>query len=427
MLCSKGKKKNFDFWTRFCIKRNNIGYNIMATRRKVPRNFCFTLNNYEKATDDGVTRMAQIEWLRTRCDYIVYGKEVGEKGTPHLQGYAECKTQIWFDTFVKHCHDINIEKRFGSAKAAADYCKKGEQSHVEWKSLSINGPNYGKNAEVFEEGKCSMQGKRNDIETCTDMISEGFKMKDVAEDNPQAFVKFHRGLTAYKSLVTPPRSTPPEVIVRFGPTATGKSLMARQETSEAFVWKPQMDKWWDGYDGERDVILEEFRGQLPFEFLLDLLDRYECKVQVKGGMAQFVATKIVICSPCPPWEWYPRNAANERDSLSQLKRRISKIYEHQGRFALTSLQATPADSATSSATSSTLDDLVSNVVASEVVWGNNNTHTTENFEEGKGSPENFEEDEGSPIPWDYELPVEPVAEWVDKKGRRVREIRFPEN
>jgi len=357
----------------------------MSVRKHVARNFCFTLNNYEKVTDEssGVTRVAQVEWLRQRCTYIVWGKEVGESGTPHLQGYAECKTPIKFDTFVKHCHDVNVEKRMGPAKAASDYCKKGEQSHDEWKALNVNGPNYGLNADVFEEGMCSNQGKRNDIETCTDMINEGKRMREVAEDNPQAFVKFHRGLQAYKTLMTPARSAPPEVIVRYGPTGSGKSLMAHHETSDAFVWKPQMGQWWDGYDGETNVILEEFRGQIAFEHLLDLLDRYECKVQVKGGMAQFVGSKIVICSPCPPWEWYPKNAANSRDSLAQLKRRVSKVFEHEESSALSSPAA--------SDTSETANILATKVLATEVAWGNNSAQAYTGFEQFN----DFEKEESS--------------------------------
>jgi len=326
-------------------------------RGKTPRHFCFTLNNYHT---DG--RMGQAEWLSARCTYIVWGKEVGDSGTPHLQGYAECKSQIHWDTFTKHCHDMNIEKRMGTAQQAADYCKKGEQPHAEWQQMNTKGPNYGLNADVFEEGECSQQGRRNDIETCTEMINEGRTMKEVAGDNPSAFVKFHRGLQAYKTMMTAPRSGKPEVIVRFGPTGSGKSLLAHHETNDAFVWKPQMGAWWDGYDGETHVIMEEFRGQLAFEVMLDLLDRYECKVQVKGGMAAFVATKIVLCSPVPPWEWYPRNAANTRDNLSQLQRRITKIFEHRESEAL---KAETAES-----------DLASEVLASEVVWGNNNTHTS---------------------------------------------------
>eukprot|EP00959_Pyramimonas_sp_CCMP1952_P383736 8041931-Pyramimonas_sp.AAC.2 len=37
------------------------------------------------------------------------------------------------------------------------------------------------------------------------------------------------------------------------------------------------------------VIKEEFRGQLPFSMLMRLLDRYDCRVEFKGGSAQFIA------------------------------------------------------------------------------------------------------------------------------------------
>ena len=41
------------------------------------RNFCFTHNNYsDTSLEDEIS-----------CKYIVYGREVGESGTPHLQGF----------------------------------------------------------------------------------------------------------------------------------------------------------------------------------------------------------------------------------------------------------------------------------------------------------------------------------------------------
>ena len=51
----------------------------MATNKQTT-NWCFTLNNY---TEEEV---ASIQALDVR--YIIYGKEVGEAGTPHLQGYV---------------------------------------------------------------------------------------------------------------------------------------------------------------------------------------------------------------------------------------------------------------------------------------------------------------------------------------------------
>ena len=332
---------------------------MAKAEKKVPRSICWTCNNYAK---EG--RMAQVEWLRTKCKYFVYGKEVGESGTPHLQGYAEFQTQVRLQAFAKGAHDINFEERkCRDPKRAADYCKKGDQSHAEWEANGTAGPNYGKNADVFEEGEISSQGRRNDIEACTTLIMEGHRMRQVAVDNPVAFVKFNRGLIAFKQIMVKPRCSRPEVIVRYGPTGSGKTLLAKYETNDAYVWTAkQMSSgqtaWFDGYDNESEVVFEEFRGQIAFDSMLNILDRYDCKVQVKGAMCEFVATKIVLTSPIPPWEWYPRNAANLRDNIAQLQRRISRVYEHDHNPRLGEMESEGAS----------LEDVANEVVCVEVAW-----------------------------------------------------------
>lgn len=56
--------------------------------------------------------------------------------------------------------------------------------------------------------------------------------------------------------------------------------------------------WWDGYCGQKVVILDDYRPWwCPFSFMLRLLDRYPIQVQVKGGFVNFVPEKIVITTP----------------------------------------------------------------------------------------------------------------------------------
>lgn len=259
------------------------------------RNVCFTINNYTQEDIDQFSNWDQIT-------YVVYGKEVGENGTPHLQGYVEFKSSKKFTTIKKKFPRAHLEARRGSASQAADYCKK--------------------DGEFVEKGEVSEQGKRSDIEEATEMLIAGHRMRQVALANPTVYVKYHKGLQAFQAVILEPRNEVPEVTVLYGTTGTGKSKTSREMLSDPYVWGPEQGTWFDGYEGQKEVIFEEFRGQLPFGMMLRLLDRYDCKVQYKGGMIQFIANKIVITSPKHPKFWY---CDDSQDKVDQLMRRITEI------------------------------------------------------------------------------------------------------
>ncbi len=51
--------------------------------------WCFTLNNY---TENELGALVQLFSTLTDKYYYIVGEEIGEQGTPHLQGYIEKKT-----------------------------------------------------------------------------------------------------------------------------------------------------------------------------------------------------------------------------------------------------------------------------------------------------------------------------------------------
>lgn len=53
------------------------------------KRWCFTLNNY---TDDEISSIVPV--FNERCRLGLFSKEVGDSGTPHLQGYLEFKTKL---------------------------------------------------------------------------------------------------------------------------------------------------------------------------------------------------------------------------------------------------------------------------------------------------------------------------------------------
>lgn len=90
------------------------------------KKWCFTFNNYNEKDYQILN-----EYFSSKNDNIliyIIGKEVGEKGTPHLQGYISGKNKFR-PSELKLNPKIHWEKCKGSEKQNLDYCMK-EGSYV---------------------------------------------------------------------------------------------------------------------------------------------------------------------------------------------------------------------------------------------------------------------------------------------------------
>lgn len=110
-----------------------------------------------------------------------------------------------------------------------------------------------------------------------------------------------------------------ECYVFWGPTGTGKSHRAWAEAGMDSYSKDPRTKFWDGYNGESNVVLDEFRGSIDISHLLRWLDKYPVRVEIKGSTKPLVATKIWITSNLDPRLWYPEL---DQDTLEALRRRL---------------------------------------------------------------------------------------------------------
>ena len=261
------------------------------------RNICFTA--WENSDE--------IVFDKSRMKYLILGKETcPTTGKKHIQGYVEFCQVCDFSVMKKLLGgaQTHLERRRGTAKQARTYCMKDND---------------------FEEyGTASKQGKRSDLDDVVDDISQGSSLRTIAMGFPIQYIKYHNGITKLKLMHIEPRNWVTEVTVLYGPTGCGKSKLARELLNDYWVWTPQRGQWFDGYEGQTDVIFEEFRGQLPLEMTLTLLDRYECPVQYKGGTVEFAPRRVVITSPKHPKHWY-EDCYN--DKIEQLLRRVTNVTE----------------------------------------------------------------------------------------------------
>jgi len=135
-------------------------------------------------------------------------------------------------------------------------------------------------------------------------------------------------LSFCRNVRTGPRSTKPTVKVFWGPSGSGKTREAVGDNpSDCYiVSRPDTGRplWWDGYNTQPRVVLDDFYGWIPWSYLLQLLDRYPFQVEVKGGKVHFNSENIFITSNSHPNTWY-KNVPNY--DMTPLLRRIDEIKE----------------------------------------------------------------------------------------------------
>lgn len=265
------------------------------------RNFTFTCYNDEPVFDDAMKFMA-------------YGIETcPTTGRTHYQGFFGFKNARSVKKIIQLYNPWHIEVMKGTINQNIKYCSK--------------------EGDYYEFGDMPEQGKRTDIiklKTLTRMTD----VVEVATNNMQ--VRMMENYLKYKEKK---RTWKPIVKWFYGSTGSGKTRTALEEASciEAGhledknkeegignIWVSLRDgKWFEGYDGHPCVIFDDIRGDfMKFHEWLRILDRYEYRVEVKGGSRQFLAKYIWITSCYSPAQMW-KNRSDE--DLAQLTRRIDEI------------------------------------------------------------------------------------------------------
>lgn len=266
--------------------------------------WCFTVNNWTEE-EYGLIEATSRDLVK----YLIIGKEVGEGGTPHLQGFVNFKKKLRMSTLKKlpGFTRAHVEIAMGTDLENQRYCQKGNQ--------------------YLEIGSPMSRGKSSDLQNCLkELKNNNGDLARAAELWPEVFVRHGRGLRDYVNTagLVKVRGWKSYTVVLIGPPGTGKTREAVQMCGEkSTYWKPR-GPWWDGYIGQECVIIDDFYGWVPFSELLRVMDRYPLKVPVKGSFVEFVAEFIVITSNSPPEEWYKEE--NVHGDIRAMFRRFNEMY-----------------------------------------------------------------------------------------------------
>lgn len=208
--------------------------------------------------------------------YHVFGYEVGDNGTPHIQGFIQVEKPKALTAMKKLFPRAHLEAMKGTPEQASDYCKKG--------------------GDYVEKGEMTKQGQRNDLKQAIQLIRGGTDGRTVADQCPEVWVRYGRGLRDLTLMLQQPYSHDScRGHWYVGRPGTGKSRTAREYPN--IYLKPQ-NKWWDGYNGEEVVVLDDLDkgGECLGHLLKIWTDRYACTGETKGGTVHLRHKSFIVTS-----------------------------------------------------------------------------------------------------------------------------------
>ena len=229
--------------------------------------------------------------------YIAYGEEVcPETGKRHHQAYVSfvnpksasnknlCKIGDMFGPI--HCSVQGMKGSFAQNEA---YCSK--------------------EGDLKEFGEKPRQGFRGDIREVADRILSGESSADeICIDNPEFFHQYGRTLDRLEAIALRKkfRTEMTKGIWICGASGSGKSHEAFSDYNpDTHYIKNLNEDWWDGYKGQETVIINEFRGEIRFSELLDLVDKWPKTVKWRcRESVPFLAKTVIITSIKRPEDVY---------------------------------------------------------------------------------------------------------------------------
>lgn len=268
------------------------------------RSWVATVNNY---TDD------EVAWFKQfRPKKLAVGFEVGESGTKHLQ------IMVMFDE--KKTRSA-ISKMKGFKRAWTEPCHHPCEA---W-DYSLKD----EHADNIIHGERPEPGKRTDLKEICDLVLTGKrKVDEICEELPDVMHQYGRTLTKVEDIALRKRfrREMTKGVWIYGPTGTGKSHRAFEGYSPDthYLWKLNDKNWQDGYTGQEIVIINDFRGEISYNELLQMIDKWPHNVPRRGREpAPFLAKKVIITSSLSPQQAYHRRM--EEDSIEQLLRRLEVV------------------------------------------------------------------------------------------------------
>lgn len=239
---------------------------------------------------------------------LTYVKGQLERGSG--TGYLHWQLLV---AFKSKCRLSAVKKLFGE-QCHAELARSEAAREYVWKDdTSVAGTR-------FELGQFKLRrNNKRDWEQVYKAAKEG-RLDDI---QPDILVPHYNNLKRIASDNLAPVGIEKQVFCFWGRTGLGKSRRAWDEAGLDAYPKDPRTKFWDGYRGQENVVVDEFRGGIDVAHLLRWLDRYPVTVEIKGSATVLRARRIWITSNLDPRLWYPDL---DQDTIHALLRRLEIVH-----------------------------------------------------------------------------------------------------
>jgi len=247
----------------------------------------------------------------TTMEYMCYQREIApETKREHWQGFVIMKDKKHLSTMKKQ---VSATAHLESAKRTNEQCI----AYCSKKETAIE--------ETFKSfGSCFLAGGKPGAmwPTIKEQIANGAKIAQILDTFPTSSTCV-KGIQALMHYTKKPPATRQVInLCLWGAPGVGKTKWIYDNFDEDDVYFKDKTEWWDGYDGEKVVVWDDFYGEHKVGAMLRFLDIYRAQGQVKGGYVWLRQTYNIFTSNEPPENWYSTVFSTQLDVKRAFQRRL---------------------------------------------------------------------------------------------------------
>lgn len=272
------------------------------------KNWCFTKHYGGVGQPTKQEALDMVMELQEQSNYLVAGhEECPTTGQLHLQGYVQFESKKRVTQLIKYVPQSKFLIAEGDDEKNFIYCSKGGDYIEYGERRDTSGGRAGAAAQEDRWKRARTAAVTN-------------KLADVPDD---IFVKCYAAIKsiAKDNLVMPEDADGCCGVWIYGGSGVGKSRKAREDYPGAYF--KLANKWWDGYDGQEYVILDDFdvqHGMLGYHLKI-WADRYSFIAETKGGAISARPKKFVVTS-----NYAPEDIWQDKTTLEPIRRRFRVIH-----------------------------------------------------------------------------------------------------